>query len=67
MEQLIMGAGQDGFNMSIDKLDMQYLINIQLKALNGKVSAIGTEEDFGESLEDLRAKIQALTNLLEML
>ena len=67
MEQLIMEPGQDGFNMSIDKLDMQYLINIQLKALNGKVSAIGTEEDFGESLEDLRAKIQALTNLLEML
>jgi len=62
-----MEPGQDGFNMSIDKLDMQYLINIQLKALNGKVSAIGTEEDFGESLEDLRAKIQALTNLLEML
>jgi len=51
----------------IDKEYKIYLINSKIKDLNGKVNSIGTQEDSGESLEDLQAKIQALTNLLEML
>jgi len=51
----------------IDKEYKEYLINSKLKDLNGQINCIGTEEDSGESLEDLQAKIQALTNLLEML
>jgi len=51
----------------IDKEYKEYVINSRLKDLSGKISCIGTEEDSGELLEDLQAKIQALTNLLEML
>ena len=51
----------------IDKTYKEYLINSKIKELNGKINCIGTDEDFGESLEDLQAKIQALTNLLEMI
>jgi len=53
--------------MDIEKIDKEYLINSRIKSLNGRVSLIGTEEDSGESLEDLQAQIQALTNVLEML
>jgi stalled ribosome rescue protein Dom34 len=53
--------------MDITKEDKVYLINSNIKSLNGKINLIGTEEDSGESLEDLQAQIQALTNLLEML
>jgi stalled ribosome rescue protein Dom34 len=53
--------------MDIKKEDKVYLINSKIKSLNGKINLIGTEEDSGESLEDLQAQIQALTNLLEML
>jgi stalled ribosome rescue protein Dom34 len=53
--------------MDITKEDKVYLINSKIKSLNGKINLIGTEEDSGESLEDLQAQIQALTNLLEML
>lgn len=51
----------------IDRGYQIYLINSRIKELNGKINCIGTEEDFKESLEDLQAKIQALTNLLEMI
>jgi hypothetical protein len=44
-----------------------YYVSCILNALNGKINSIGTDEDSGESLEDLQAQIQALTNLLEML
>jgi hypothetical protein len=44
-----------------------YYISSNIKALNGKINSIGTDEDSGDSLEDLQAQIQALTNLLEML
>jgi hypothetical protein len=47
--------------------DKIYYISCRIKALNGKINSIGTDEDSGESLEDLQAQIQALTNLLEML
>jgi len=53
--------------MDLEIEDKKYLINIKLKSLNGKINLIGTEEDSGESLEDLQAQIQALTNLLKML
>jgi hypothetical protein len=49
--------------MQIDKEAKEYLVESKIKSLNGKIELIGTEEDFGETLEDLQAKIQALTNL----
>lgn len=53
--------------MDTDKQDKEYYILCRIKSLNGKINLIGTEEDSGESLEDLQAQIEALTNLLEML
>lgn len=53
--------------MDLTKLEKEYLINSKIKDLNGKINLIGTEEDTGDSLENLQAKIQALTNLLEMI
>jgi cell fate (sporulation/competence/biofilm development) regulator YmcA (YheA/YmcA/DUF963 family) len=53
--------------MDITKEDKVYLINSRIKSLNGRINLIGTDEDFGDSLEDLQAQIQALTNMLEML
>ncbi len=67
MEQHILEHGRDGSNMEIEKEYKEYLINSRIKSLNGRINLIGTEEDSGESLEDLQAKIQVLTNILEML
>jgi hypothetical protein len=67
MEQHILEHGRDGSNMEIEKEYKEYLINSRIKSLNGRINLIGTEEDSGESLEDLQAQIQVLTNLLEML
>jgi hypothetical protein len=53
--------------MNLEKIHKEYLINSKIKSLKGRINLIGTEEDSGESLEDLQAKIQALTNMLEML
>lgn len=53
--------------MDLEKEHKEYLINSRIKSLNGKINLIGTEEDSGESLKDLQAKIQVLTNLLEMI
>ena len=58
---------QVGYRMEIENIYKEYLINSKIKSLNGRISLIGTEEDSGESLEDLQAKIQALTNILEEL
>ena len=58
---------QGGSKMDIEKIHKEYLINSRIKSLNGRINSIGTEEDSGESLEDLQAKIQVLTNILEML
>lgn len=68
METHITELGQDGhrYKMNTDREYKIYLINSKIKDLNGKINCIGTEEDPGESLEDLQSKIQALTNLLEM-
>ena len=53
--------------MDLTKEEKEILINSKLKALNGKLSIIGTEEDFGESEADLLSKIEALTNALKMI
>jgi hypothetical protein len=53
--------------MDIKIEDKLYLINSRIKSLNGKINLIKTDEDFGDSLEDLQAQIQVLTNLLKML
>ena len=53
--------------MDIRTEDKIYLINNKIKALNGKINLLGTDEDSGEPIEDLQAKIQVLTNLLEMI
>jgi cell fate (sporulation/competence/biofilm development) regulator YmcA (YheA/YmcA/DUF963 family) len=53
--------------MDITKEDKVYLINSRIKSLNGRINLIGTDEDFGDSLEDLQSQVQVLTNLLEML
>jgi DNA-binding FrmR family transcriptional regulator len=53
--------------MDLEKEYKKYLISCRIKSLNGKINLIATEEDSGESLEDLQAQIKALTNLLEML
>jgi len=53
--------------MDLTRLEKEYLINSKIKDLNGKINLIGTEEDTGDSLENLQSKIQALTNLLEMI
>ena len=67
MEQRTSGHIQGGYKMDIEKIHKEYLINSRIKSLNGRINLIGTEEDSGESLEDLQAKIQVLTNILEML
>ena len=67
MEQHTTELGQLGYKMDIEKIHKEYLINSRIKSLNGRVNLTGTEEDSGESLEDLQAKVQALTNMLEML
>ena len=53
--------------MDLEKEYKIYLINSRIKSLNGRINLIGTDEDSGESLNDLQAQIQALTNLLDML
>lgn len=67
MEPLITVLGHLGYNMNIEKEYRLYIIEQRIKSLNGRINLIGTEEDSGESIEDLQAKIQALTNMLEML
>lgn len=53
--------------MDNDKENKEYYISSRIKSLNGKINSIGTDEDSGDSIEDLQAQIRALTNLLEML
>jgi hypothetical protein len=52
--------------MVLENIDKIYYIETRIKSLNGRKNlAIQGLND--ESLEDLDAKIQALTNMLEML
>jgi len=67
MEQHTIALTRRGYKMNLEKIHKEYLINSKIKSLKGRINLIGTEEDSGESLEDLQAKIQALTNMLEML
>jgi len=53
--------------MDVLRQDKIYYVSCRIKSLNGRINLIGTEEDSGESLEDLQAQIQALTNILKML
>lgn len=53
--------------MEIEKIHKEYLINTRIKAIEGKINSIDTEEDSGDNLTDLQQQIQALTNMLEMI
>jgi hypothetical protein len=53
--------------MDTDIEHKMYLINSKIKALNGKKNMISDGEYVEETLEDIEAQIQALTNLLEMI
>lgn len=63
----IMEHGLDGYKMNLNNQDKEYLISSKIKALEGKINLIGTEEDSGENINDLQAKIEVLTNLLKMI
>lgn len=52
--------------MIIDNTDKQYAISSRIKYLEGKKQLI-LDGEIEESLSDIEAKIQALTNLLELL
>ncbi len=54
--------------MAIEKNDMLYIINQKIKALNGKKQLIidGNSDD-SDTESDIDLKIEALTNILEML
>ena len=48
--------------------DKIYLIKSKIKVLEGEKNCkLNNDPDITESIEDIDAKIQALTNLLEML
>lgn len=53
--------------MEIEKEYKLYCLNSKLKDLNGRINSVGTEESTGESLEDLQAQLEALTNVLKMI
>ncbi len=53
--------------MEIEKEYKLYCLNSKIKDLNGRINSIGTQEDTGESLIDLQAQLEALTNAFKML
>lgn len=53
--------------IEIEKEYKLYCLNSKIKDLNGRINSIGTEEDTGESLINLEAQLEALTNVLKML
>jgi translation initiation factor 2B subunit (eIF-2B alpha/beta/delta family) len=54
--------------MEIDIEYKKYLIDSKIKSLNGrKQLIIDQDPDIIESIENIEAKIQVLTNLLEMI
>lgn len=53
--------------MDLEKEYKMYLISSKIKALQGKINSLGTDEDSGEDFSDLQGQIRVLTNLLEML
>jgi hypothetical protein len=63
-----MEHGADGYKMNIDKKDKIYAIEQRIKSLNGVKSWIlEGNSSITESIEDIDAKIEALTNALEMI
>lgn len=53
--------------MTIDNINKEYLIKTKIKSLIGRKNMISNGEYVEDSLEDIEAQIQALTNLLEMI
>jgi hypothetical protein len=54
--------------MEITIEDKIYLIGSKIKSLNGRKQMILDQDpDISESIEEVEAKIQVLTNLLEMI
>ena len=63
-----MEIGQVGYNMDLEKEYLQYLLEQRIKSLNGTKSIIlDGEVEIKDTLTDINNKIQALTNMLEML
>jgi hypothetical protein len=68
MEAHIMEHGQDGYKMSLEKKDKEYLIQTKIKVLNGKKELLFQNNPIDDDTEKtINDKIQALTNMLEML
>lgn len=53
--------------MNLENKDKLYLINSRIKSLESRKGLMGTEDDTGETLENLEKRIEALTNLLKMI
>jgi hypothetical protein len=54
--------------MEINLEDKRYLINSKIKSLNGRKQMIlDNDPEILESIDEIEAKIQVLTNLLEMI
>lgn len=53
--------------MTISKEDKEYLIQMRIKSLNGKKNMISQGEPVEESIQDIEAKIEVLTNTLKMI
>jgi hypothetical protein len=63
-----MEHGQDGYKMSLEKKDKEYLIQTKIKVLNGKKELLFQNNPIDDDTEKtINDKIQALTNMLEML
>ena len=63
-----MEHGQDGYKMSLEKKDKEYLIQTKIKVLNGKKELLFQNNTIDDDTEKtINDKIQALTNMLEML
>jgi len=52
--------------MVLEDIDKIYYIETRIKSLNGRKNLV-IQGSSNESLEDIENKIQALTNMLEML
>ena len=63
-----MEIGRVGYKMDIEKEHLQYLLEQRIKSLNGTKSIIlEGKVEIKDTLADINNKIQALTNMLEML
>jgi hypothetical protein len=53
--------------MEIEKKDLTYAIESKIKYLNGRKNMISEGEELEDTLEDIEAQIEALTNALKMI